>query len=81
MCQVQRIGINLRLPRDGVLSSIVFQLSILAMLLVIVRYWLGLNILQGLWLLGIVCVVAIFSGNVALRASAEEEELEAKKSS
>jgi len=77
--QVKHIGLNIQLPKDGFLSSVVFQLSILSILLVIVRYWIGMNIIQGISMLSVVCLAAIFSGNFALRASAEEEDAASKK--
>lgn len=62
-------GLKFQLPTNPseFLYAIIFQGSIAAILFLYTFYWLSLNIFQALALLAICGIVAVFSGNGALR--------------
>jgi len=68
------VGLNLRFPSGvGYIWTMLFQLSILSILLLFIVYWAMLNIFQALVGLALLGLVALFTGNQALRASSTDD--------
>jgi oligosaccharyltransferase complex subunit delta (ribophorin II) len=62
-------GLSVQFPADAqeFLANVLFQGSIGAILLLYIAYWLFLNIFQALGMLAILSVVAVATGNRALK--------------